>query len=178
MSDNEKFIEKSFNFTKEILQAKINYILQITTNFQDPKTAAKTYQAILSGLIYNKKVPAIRSYSALVNGKFVSDFREKANLFDNFSASIHTLIKKPRVLSQFSFRTNARITSFYFTKKDIFLIIKILDPPKAHGSDNISTKMIKICSESLTVPLRIIFEQSLKKFNFEKFGKKANIFPV
>ena len=60
MSDNEKFIEKSFNFTKEILQAKINYILQITTNFQDPKTAAKTYWAILNGLIYNKKVPAIR----------------------------------------------------------------------------------------------------------------------
>ena len=46
---------------------------------------------------------------------------------------------------------------------------------KGHGCDNISIKMIKICRESLTVPLRIIFEQSLKKADFQKFGKKQII---
>ena len=46
---------------------------------------------------------------------------------------------------------------------------------KGHGCDNISIKMIKICRESLTVPLRILFEQSLKKADFQKFGKKQII---
>ena len=38
--------------------------------------------------------------------------------------------------------------------------------------------MIKICSESLTVPLRIISEQSLKEGKFPKTWKKANIVAV
>ena len=91
--------------------------------------------------------------------------------------SICTPIKNSSVLPLFSYRINARITSFGFTEEDISLIIKNLDPPKAHGCDNISTKMIKICSESLTVPLRIIFEQSLKEGRFPEIWKKANIVP-
>ena len=66
----------------------------------------------------------------------------------------------------FSYRTNARRTSFDFTEEDISLIIKNLDPTKAHGCDNIAIKMIKICNESLAVPLRILFEQSLKEGRF------------
>ena len=56
--------------------------------------------------------------------------------------------------------------------KKTSLIIKKLDRAKTHGCDNISVKMIKICSESLTVPLKIIFEQSLKE---GRFWKKANV---
>ena len=58
---------------------------------------------------------------------------------------------------------NARITSFYLTKEDILLLIKNLDSSKAHGWDSISVKMIKISSETITVPLKIILEQSLKE---------------
>ena len=32
--------------------------------------------------------------------------------------------------------------------------------------------MIKICSESITIPLKIIFEESLKREYFQKYGKK------
>ena len=38
--------------------------------------------------------------------------------------------------------------------------------------------MIKICSESVTIPLKIIFEESLKKGIFPKIWKKANLVPV
>ena len=38
--------------------------------------------------------------------------------------------------------------------------------------------MIKICGESITVPLKITFEQSLKEKKFPKVWKKANIVPV
>ena len=38
--------------------------------------------------------------------------------------------------------------------------------------------MIRICSELLTVLLRIIFEQSLKEGRFPKIWKKANVVPV
>ena len=57
-------------------------------------------------------------------------------------------------------------------------MIKTLDSSKAHGWGNISIKMIKICGESITVPLKIIFEQSLKENKFPEVWKKANIVPV
>ena len=38
--------------------------------------------------------------------------------------------------------------------------------------------MIKICGESIAVPLKIIFERSLKERKFPELWKKANIVPV
>ena len=58
----------------------------------------------------------------------------------------------------------------------MLLIIKNLDSSKAHGWDNISIKMIKICGESITVPLKIIFEQSLKEKKPRNYGKKQIYF--
>ena len=109
------------------------------------------------------------------DGKFVSDFCEKANLFNNFFSSICTPIQNTSILPPFLYRTNARITLFHVIKEDILLIIKTLDSSKAHGWDNISIKMVKICGESITVPLKITFEQSLKKRKFPELWKKANI---
>ena len=38
--------------------------------------------------------------------------------------------------------------------------------------------MIKTCSQSLTLPLKIIFEHPLKKDKFPEIWKKANVVPV
>ena len=38
--------------------------------------------------------------------------------------------------------------------------------------------MIKICNESFTIPLKVIFEESLKKGIFPDAWKKGNITPV
>ena len=60
-------------------------------------------------------------------------------------------------------RTNTRIKSFNISEKDILSIIKSLDPTKAHGCDSLSIKMIQICNEVITISLKLIFDQSLKK---------------
>ena len=66
-SDYEKLLEKFSDCTKEILEAKNNYILKMTTKLQDRKTAAKTYWAILRGLIYKKKFQQYHLYLLMVN---------------------------------------------------------------------------------------------------------------
>ena len=52
----------------------------MTDQLQNPFNAPKTYMAILICLLYHKKIPAIPLL--LVDGKFVSDFCEKVNLFN------------------------------------------------------------------------------------------------
>ena len=71
-------IRKSADCTKKTTQAKNDYIDQL----QNLSTAPKIYWAILSRLLCNKKNPAISPL--LVDGKRVSDFCKKANLFNSF----------------------------------------------------------------------------------------------
>ena len=80
--------------------------------------------------------------------------------------------KKSSVLPPLLYKTNTRINSFRVTNKDMLSIIKSLDSSKSNGCDDISIKVIKICSESVTIPLKILFEESLKKNYFQKYGKK------
>ena len=53
-----------------------------------------------------------------------------------------------------------------------------MDANKAHGHDNISIRMIKICDESICEPLMIIFKKSLCEGKFPCEWKKANVVPI
>ena len=134
-SDRNKVLEKSAECTREILEAKRQYILIMTSKLEDAFSAPKTYWTIINHLLYNKKIPAIPPL--LVDGNFVSDFNKKANLFSNLFASICTPIKNASTLPYFSYRTNSRINSFHATENDILLILKLLDLTKAHGCDQL-----------------------------------------
>ena len=80
------------------------------------------------------------------NNKIVSDFTEKANLFNDFFASQCTLISNSSILpSRNIFKTNKRLFALNIKKDDILKIIRKLIVNKAHGHDAISIRMLKIC---------------------------------
>ena len=117
----------------------------MTEKLAKSNTSPKLYWTILNFLLYNKNLPAIPPL--LVDGKMVSDFCKKANIFNNFFASICTPIDNTSCLPSFSYRTWSRIKSFQVIENDMLAIITTLDLNKAHRCDNISIKMIKICSQ-------------------------------
>ena len=133
--DHDKGLEKSEECTKQILKAKKSYILKMAKKLADSNTSSKTYWTILNHLLYNKKLPTIPPI--LVDGNLFSVFCKKANVFNNFFASICTPIDNPSCLPSFSYRTGSRIKSFHNTKTNILVIIRMLDPNKVHGCDNI-----------------------------------------
>ena len=118
--------------------------LKMTSKLKDSNTAPKTYYSILNHFLYNKNIPSIRSL--LVDGNFISDFCEKANLFNNFFTFILTPIKNNSRLPPFIYKANTRIHCFCVTNKDILSMINSLNFSKAHGYDKISIKMINICN--------------------------------
>ena len=175
-SDRDKVLEKSAECTREILESKRQYILKMTSKLEDDFSAPKTYWTVMNHLLYNKEIPAIPAL--LVDGNFISDFNKKANLFNNFFASTCTPIKNTSTLPYFSSSRSSRINSFHATENDILLIFKSLDSTKAHGCDNLSIRMIEICNESITIRLKIIFEESLKNGVFPEISKRGNVVPV
>ena len=96
----------------------------MSKKLEDSHTAPRAYWTILSRLIYNKKIPAIPPQ--FVDGNFILDFCEKANIFNNYFASICTPIKNASVLLPFSYKTNTIMNSFKVTESDILSINKII----------------------------------------------------
>ena len=119
-------MEKSTESTKEILEAEKNYTLKITNKFADSNTAPKMYRTISNHVLYNGKIPTIPPL--LVNDKNVSGFWEKANIFNNYFASICTPIDNANCLPSSSYRAGRKSNSVHVTENDILAIIKTLDP--------------------------------------------------
>ena len=57
-------------------------------------------------------------------------------------------------------------------------LIRSLKPKKAHGLEDISVRMIKICGDSLVLPLNLIFENCLRRGVFPEVCKRASVVPV
>ena len=87
----------------------------------------------------------------------------KANIFNKFFAEQCTPLKNNSVLPvNQMFLTQSRLSSISFNEDEILKIVRALNINKAHGHDDISIRMIKICDKSLLKPLIILFENSTK----------------
>ena len=111
-----------------------------------------------------------------INNKFVTDFLEKANVFNSFSAKPCLPIPSSRVLpSEIACMTKDRIHPLFFDKSDVRKLIKASDKSKSHGHDEISVEMIKLCADSIAHPLTLVFQDSLVAGIFANDWEKANI---
>ena len=78
--------------------------------------------------------------------------------------------------SNFTLYTDNRLSTVTFSQDDIGKIIQNLNPNKAHGHDNISIRMLKICVSSIYEPLELIFKEALSTGLFPSSGKKGTLF--
>ena len=74
----------STELSEMILKSKNDYHCQLSDRLNDPGTSAKAYLSILKTLYNGKKIPLIPPI--LVNNKLISNFKEKANYFNDFAS--------------------------------------------------------------------------------------------
>ena len=86
----------------------------------------------------NEKIPCIPPL--LHQDKFIIDFKEKAEMFNNCFADQCFILKNklPATLSK---------NHSDFSNKDILKIIRNLDSNKVHGHDMISIRIVKSCDD-------------------------------
>ena len=124
-----------------------------------------------------KKIPIIPPL--LIDEKFVTDMQMKANIFNKFFADQCAPLKNGSVLPKNQiFLAQSRICTLDFNEEELMKIIRNLKVHKAHGHDDISIRMIKICDKSILKPLILLFENSIKSSYYPDIWKKSNIIPV
>ena len=148
----------------------------MSAKLDNPKTVPKTYWSIINKFLSDKKTPIIPP--VLVNGELVSDFKRKANLFNNYFASQCIPIKNGSKLPNFGSKTEKMLTSFDIQDDDIFPIIKNLNVDKTHGWDKLSIRMIKTWGNSITFSLKLIFKSIVIEGVFPEDWKQSNVVPI
>ena len=114
-----------------------------------------------------------------MNGKIITDFNEKANLFNKyFSSQCNPLPNDSKLPENQTYITETKLSSFNIEDEDIYKIIKTLDINKAHGHDEVSIRMLKLCDKSIVKPLSIIFNNCKLKNTLPNLWKKANVVPI
>ena len=175
-NDQINLSEMTLTVSNVITTSKNAYFSNLGERLNDPATSPKSYWAILKRFLNKIKIPSIPPI--LVNNNFIINFVEKANLFNAFFAEQCTTLNTNSVIPEVRRRTNKHLNDISFTPSDLSRIINDLNPNKAHGHDNISIKMIKMCGDSIITPLKLIFESAITSGEFPDSWKKGNIIPV
>ena len=163
------------DISNAINSSKLKYHERLALNLNDPKTAPKTYWKILKTFVNGTKIPLIPPL--LVGNQLVTDFLVKANLFnDYFSQQCTTVDNDSSIPPNTTFATEQKLSTLEFCTDDIVKIIKSLDPNKAHGHDEISIRMLKLCATSIAKPLSIFLETVLKINVSLKNGRKPTLY--
>ena len=161
----------------EFFETSSLYWICNSKNLNLTSLQAKTYWSILKTFYNDKKIPIIPPL--LIDDKFVTDIQTKANIFNKFFPDQCTPLKNGSVLPKNQiFLTQSRICTLDFNEEELMKIIRNLKVHKAHGHDDISIRMIKICDKSILKPLILLFENSIKSSYYPDIWKKSNIIPV
>ena len=160
---------------KMIEDAKQNYLHKTGQTLASPGTSRKAYWSLINTLLNEAKIPIIPPL--LENGLFITDFTEKAQLFNDYFILQCTTIDTGSELPQHIPTPTSLINEFNISEEKILNIIRSLNPNKAHGWDGISIRMIKISDASLLTPLKIIFTNCLRQGVFPDIWKCAKVVP-
>ena len=148
----------TLNISNAISSSKLKNHERLANKRNAPKTAPKIYWAILKTFVNGGKIPLIPPL--LVDNKLVTDFLDKANLFNKFFVKQWTSISNDSTVPlNINFETRERLSCLGFCVDDIAKIIRSLDQNKAHGHNEISICMIKLCASSIFETIAFDFQK-------------------
>ena len=174
-SNLERFFSLQKSLTNTIETAKRQYFAKIAKKIFDPNISSKTYWFILKCFLTGKKVPSCIP-PIFHENRFISKFREKAELFDSFFANQSSLVHNSSALpTDFELFTDKSLSNITFSVNGIIRIISSLDPNKAHDHNMMSIRILKICGDSINKPLGLIFRACLEHGIFPQNWKKTNL---
>ena len=153
-----------------ITTAKDNYFASLGRKLSNPNIGIKKYWSTLNRIINKKNVWNIPPL--IENSMFVTNFQEKANIFNNHfvqqcSLNINESVYPGRCVT----RCNKLLETIDINGDNVLKIIRSLDCNKAHGWDDLSVSMLKICDYSIVRPLCLIYKEWLETGNFPELKK-------
>ena len=125
---------------KMIEDAKQNYLRKTGQTLANPRTSSKTYWTLINTVLNKVKIPIMPPL--LESGLFITDFAEKAQLFNDYFILQCTTIDTGSEIPQDTPGISTLIGDLVISEGKILKIIRSLNSNKAYGCDGISTRII------------------------------------
>ena len=128
--------------------AKDNYFASLGRKLSNPGIGIKTYWFTLNKIVNKKKVTNI--LPLLENGLFVTNFQNKAEIFNNYFVQQCSLNMNNSILPRsYMTRCNNLLETIEIDANKVLKIIRSLDCNKAHGWDDMPVSMLKFVTQVL-----------------------------
>lgn len=161
-------------YAKEIFFNNLEFSM-CEMNSTNPREYWKTLKLLVKD---NSKscnsIPPLRN----TDGSYSISDEDKANVLNDFFISISSLDDTNTVLPDFFPITLKSIENIDITESEITDILSNLVTKKASGPDEVSHRMLKETSKSVCIPLRILFNRSLRESIYPSAWKIANVMPL
>ena len=108
----------------------------------------------------------------------MTNFLQKSTIFNDYFAEQCTIHDNGSALPPMKFRTNSALSNIIISPDEIVGIILKQKLHKAHGCDNISMAMLKLCPQEIAIPLSLIFQRCINTGKFPDSWKLANVQPI
>ncbi len=180
-TDYRKYITQRNNFMKLKRQTKQTYY----TNLLDVnKHYSRKTWSILNTLIGRKSHSPISDTFKNENNETISDrlviSKAFCKYFTEIGRTLASKIPPPKKAFHKHMKNKLNINFFMHPTDPVEIrkTISSLKPKTSYGHDNISSKLIKLFSNSLSTPLSIIINQSLKTGTVPISWKLAKVIPI
>ena len=122
INDFEIVDKEAAELSEMIQNQKERYFYYLSVKLSNPQTSPKMYCTIIKSCYNGRKIPIIPPF--LVNGKIITNFKEKANLFNKYFFCLHPLPNDSKLLENQAYITETKLSSFNIEDEDIYKRIK------------------------------------------------------
>ena len=154
-----------------ISSSRLKYHERLANKLNDLNTTPKTYWTILKTFVNGSKIPLISPL--LVDNKLVTDILDNVNLLIYLLKTALLYLTITQFPVSMKFETREKLSSLEFCVDDIVKIMRLLDQNKAYVHEEISIRMIKLCTSSTSKPLHLIFRSCPKTESFHQRMEKS-----
>ena len=163
-------------YNELVNQQKENYLSNLGSKISDPRTGSKKYWTCLKTFLNKNKASLIPPI--LDHGVFITDIKEKCQLFNSYFKSQCTIVDTSSFLPEFIRKTELSLEKVSISPNQIKFLLSKLQVKKSHGHDELSASILKLCGDSIVEPLFLIYSNCLNKGIFPKIWKKANVVAI
>ena len=174
------FRNKVNNQKKHAKELFHKYLDIIVSDFQN-NDERKICKVICHFVKNNKSafcIPPLCSTLSNGDNQWRFNDQDKANCLNGYFASISTVNDAETQLPPYTKVTDNSLFQIICTELEIENIIEVLNPYKASGDDDISHKMLKSVSKTVSKPLCSLMNRSFHEGIFSDIWKLANVIPI
>ena len=114
----------------------------------------------------------------VLEGETADNPQSKAQLFNKFFSSVFTEPVDGLILPEIEVQEIEELALITLTEDEVCKVLKGLDIHKAEGPDNLPTKILKECAQTLTPSITTLFNKSLSEGIFPEAWKTAIVCPI